>query len=159
MQGGRGSKYDVLCPFPEIRNNLSLDRVYVYINICDFSIFFSLEVLAFRKANIENKQKMWTLWSNWPIDPNSTIEIKKFLKNEKKILFISNVVQLETFPCGYWKTQEYDQNVPIFEGGEGGKINKKCPYFFCPYSRRGGGVKWEKDNVPLYELFFFWRHP
>ena len=30
--------------------------------------------------------------------------------------------------------------------------------FFCPYSRRGGGVKWEKDNVPLYELFF-WRHP
>ena len=39
----------------------------------------------------------------------------------KKILFISNMVQLETFPCGYRKTQEYDQNAPIFEGGGGGK--------------------------------------
>ena len=118
---------------------MSLDRVYVYINICDFSIFFSLEVLAFRKANIENKQKMWTLWSNWPIDPNSTIEIKKIPQKWKKILFISNMVQLETFPCGYWKTQENNQNVPIFVGGEGGKINKKCPYFFVPILEGGEG--------------------
>ena len=35
---------------------------------------------------------------------------------------LCNVVQLETFPCGYWKTQENNQNVPIFVGGEGGKI-------------------------------------
>ena len=64
------------------------------------------------------------------------------------------MVQLETLPCGYWKTQENNQNVPIFVGGEGGKINRKCPYFFCPYSRRGGGVKREKDNVPFMDFFF-----
>ena len=113
---------------------MSLDRVYVYINICDFSILFSLEVLAFREANIENKQKMWTLWSNWPIDPNSTIEIKKFLKNEKNPFYKQYGI-----PCDYWKTKENNQNVPIFVGGEGGKLIKNVLIFFVPILEGGEG--------------------
>ena len=89
----------------------------------------------------------------WPTDPNP--KSKKFSQKWKKNPFYKQYGTSRNIPCGYWKPQENNQNVPFFVGGEGGKINKKCPYFLCPYSRRGGGVKWEKDNVPLYELFLF----
>ena len=44
-------------------------------------------------------------------------------------------------------------NCPYFVRGEGGMCIWKCPYFLCPYFRRGGGVKGERDNFPLQ----FWR--
>ena len=41
----------------------------------------------------------------------------------------------------------------IFFSGRG-EILEKYVLIFCVPILEGGGVKWEKDNVPLYELFF-----
>ena len=45
-------------------------------------------------------------------------------------------------------------NVPIFSWREGVQCKIKCPFFPCPYFLGREGVKGERDNVPLYELFF-----
>ena len=49
------------------------------------------------------------------------------------------MVQLETLPCGYCKTQENNQNVPIFVGGEGGKLIENVLIFFVPILEGGEG--------------------